>query len=102
MTLSGDVDIAIDIGNALFNNYCDNYDEVRGQSMSSDKQDTRTLFMSSSKCDEEYVMRVWKESDRMVEDNPVIALDSLQLEYATLKTQSNHASKMTDHTPNMR
>jgi len=55
VTLSDDVDIAVDIGNTLFNNYCD---EMKGQSMSSDKQGTRTPFMSSSKCNEEYMIRV--------------------------------------------
>ena len=99
MTLSDDVDMAVDIGNTLFNNYCD---EVRGQSMSSDKQDTRTPSMSSSKCNEEYITRVQRESDRMVEDNHVITLDSPQLEYTTSKTRSNCVSKATDHTPNMR
>jgi len=76
MTLSNDVDMAADIDNALFNNFCDNYDEVRGQSMISDKQGTRTLSMFSSECDEEYSARVQRESDRMVEDVHVIALDS--------------------------
>jgi len=102
MTLSGNVDMAVDISNALFNNYCDNYDKVRGQSMSSNKQGTRTPFISSSKCDEEYVMRVQRESDRMVEDDPIIVSDSPQLEYATPKTQSNCVSKVTDHISNMR
>ena len=37
MTLSSDVDMAIDINNALFNNFCDNFDEVRDQLMTSDK-----------------------------------------------------------------
>ena len=99
MTLSDDVDMAVDIGNTLFNNYCD---EVRGQSMSSDKQGTRTPSMSSSKCNEEYMTRVQRESDRIVEDNYVIALDSPQLEYTISKTQSNCVSKATDYTTNMR
>jgi len=83
MTLSDNVNMAVDISNALFNNYCD---EVRGQLMSFDKQGTRTLFMFSSKYNEEYMMRVQRKSNRMVEDDHVIVLDSLQLEYTTPKT----------------
>ena len=99
ITPSDNVNMAVDISNALFNNYCD---EVRGRSMSFDKQGTRTLFMFSSKCNEEYMMRVQRKSNKMVEDDHIIASDSSQLEYAIPKTWSNCVSKMTDHTPNMR
>ena len=58
MTLSGNVDMAIDIDNALFNTICDNFDKMRGQSMTSNKQGTRIPFMFSSECDEEYSARV--------------------------------------------
>ena len=102
ITLSSNVDIAIDINNTLFNNFCDNFDEMRGWSMTSDKQDTRTLFMSSSKYDKRYLARVQGKSDRMVENNLIVASDSPQLKYTTLKTQSNHVSKATDYIPNMR
>jgi len=86
MTLSGDMNMAVNVDNALFKNFCDNYNEVRDQLMASNKQDTRTLSMSSSKCDEEYVARVQRESNRMVEDDYVIASDSPQLKYTTPKT----------------
>ena len=102
MTLSDDVDMAIDINNALFNNFCDNFNKVRDQSITSDKQDTRTPSMFSSECNEEYSTRDQRESDRIVKDDPVITLDSPQLEYTTLKTQNNHISKTTDYITNMR
>ena len=58
--------------------------------------------MFSSKCDKKYLARVQRESDRMVEDDPVVALDSPQLEYAISKTQNNCVSKVIDHIPNMK
>ena len=69
MTLSSNVDMAVDSDNILFNNFCDNFDKVRGWSMTSDKQGTRTLSISSSECNEEYSARVQRESNRIVKDN---------------------------------
>jgi len=69
ITLSGDMDMVIDIVNDLFKKNCDNYDKIRGHSMTFNTQSPRTPFISSSKCDEEYSARVQCESNNMVEDN---------------------------------
>ena len=47
-------------------------------------------------------MRVQKESDRMVKDNPVAPSDSPQLKYVTLKSQENQVSKVVDSSTNTR
>ena len=72
ITLSDDIDIVIDNVNDLFKNNCDNFDKVRGHSMTSNMQSPRTLFMFSSKCDEEYSAKVQHKSNNMVENNQII------------------------------
>ena len=69
MTLSSDIDMAVDIVNDLFKFNHDNYDEVRDRSIAPNIPSSRTLSMFSSKCDEEYSARVQHESDNMVDDN---------------------------------
>ena len=102
MTLSGDMDMVIDIVDDLFKKNCNNCDEVRGHSMTSNTQSSRTPSISSSKCDEEYLARVQCKSDNMVEDNQIVPFDSLQLGYTTSNSQDNQVSKTTDYTTNIR
>ena len=70
--------------------------------MTSNAQSLRTPSMSSSEYDEKYSARVQHESDNMVEDDQIILSDSPQLEYATLNSQGNQVSKVTDYTTNTR
>jgi len=102
MTLSGDIDIFIDIVNDLFKKNCDNYDKVRGHLMTSDVQSSKTLSMSSSEYDEEYLARFQCKSGNIVENDQIIPSDSPQLKYATPNIQGNQVSKATDYTTNMR
>ena len=101
MTPTSDMDMVIDSVDDLFKSNCDNFNEVRGCSLTSSMHSPRTPSMSSSECDEEYSARVQWESDNMVEDDQVTLSDSLQLEYVTPKSQGIQVSKVTDHTSNM-
>ena len=58
MTLSGDIDMVIDNVNDLFKNNCDNYDEVRGHTMTTNAQSPRTPSMSSGEGEEDYAAKV--------------------------------------------
>jgi len=77
----------IDIVNDLFNSGCNNYNEVRGHTMTSNTHSPRTLSIFLSKCDEDYATRVQCESDNMVKDDLVVMTDSPQIEYATPSSQ---------------
>jgi len=80
----------------IFTKACDNCDEVRGCSLVLNAHCPRTPSLSSSDCNEDYAMRVQKESNRMDEDNLVTTSDSSQLKYMTLKSQENQVSKAAD------
>jgi len=47
-------------------------------------------------------MRVQRESNRMVKDDPVASTDSPQLEYATPKNKGNQVSKVAEPPMNSR
>ena len=76
MTLSGDIDMAIDIVDDLFKFNHNNYNEVRDRSIASNIPSPKTLSISSSKCDEEYSARVQHESDNIVDNNQIIPSNS--------------------------
>ena len=86
MSSNNNMNIIINLANDLFEKNCDIYDEVRGCSLAYSVHHLRTLFLFSSKCDKDYIIRVQRESDRMVEDNPVALSNSLLLEYAAPKS----------------
>ena len=58
ITLSGNMNIVVDSIDDLFKDNCDNFDEVRDHSMTSNMQSPKTLSMSSSECNKEYLARV--------------------------------------------
>jgi len=78
MILSGniDIDMAIDIVDDLFKFNHNNYDKVRGHSITSDTHSPRTLSMFSSKYDKEYSARVQHKSNNIVEDDQIDPSDS--------------------------
>jgi len=82
MTLTKNINITINV-NDLFKGNCNNYDEVRNNSLASSVHCSRTLSLSLSDCDEDYTTQVQRESDRMVEDDPVAPTNSPQLENVT-------------------
>jgi len=69
IALSGNMNMTIDIIDNLFKKNYDNYDKVRGHSMTSNTQSAKTPSMSSSEYDEEYLARVQYKSKNMVKDN---------------------------------
>ena len=58
MTPNSEMDMVIDSVDDLFKSNCDNFNEVRGCSLTSSMHSPRTPSMSSSECDEEYSARV--------------------------------------------
>ena len=76
MTHSSDIDMTSEIVNDILKSACDNYNEVRGCTMTSNTYSTRTVSMSSSKCNEDYTTKVQWESDNMVEDDLVAISDN--------------------------
>ena len=88
MASNDDINLVVDPLDNLFENISDNFDEVRGRSLELSVHHPRTPSMSSSDCDEDYAERMQRESDRVVEDDPVATSNSVQLEYATPKSQN--------------
>jgi len=58
MTPTSNIDITIDIVDNLFKSGCNNYNKVRGHTITSNTHSPRTPSISSSKCDENYATRV--------------------------------------------
>jgi len=96
------MNMIINLANDLFEKNCDIHDEVRGRSLAHNAHYSRTLSLSSSECDKDYAMRVQRESDRIVEDDPVAPSNSPLLEYTASKSQNNQVSKVADLTTNAR
>jgi len=57
--------------------------------MTSNIYSSRTSFMSSSKCNEEYATRVQHGSNNIVQDNPIVMSNNPQLKNATPSSQSH-------------
>ena len=102
MPPNNNMNIIIDLADDLFEKNCDIHDKVRGCSLTYSVHHPKTLFLSSSKCDKNYAMRVQRESDRIVEDDPIALSNNLLLEYAAPKSQNNQVSKVADPTTNVR
>ena len=102
MGQTDNTDMVINLVDDLFKNICDNFDKVRGHSLASSIHCPKAPSLSSSECDEDYAIRVQRESDKMVNDDLVILSNSPQLEYATPKSQVNQVSKVADLTSNTR
>jgi len=86
MPPNNNINIIVDLADNLFEKNCDIHDEVRSCFLVHSVHHPRTLFLSSSKCDKNYAMRVQRESDRIVEDDSVALSNSLLLEYAAPKS----------------
>ena len=57
--------------------------------------------MFSSECNEEYYIRIKMDSDRMDEDEPVVFVDSIQIEYVSQERRNGQVSKVANSTNNM-
>ena len=62
--------------NPLFDNICDNYDNVCGCSLAHSAHCPRSPSMSSSECKESYAERMERQNNRMNGDEPVILTNS--------------------------
>ena len=95
---NSDVNMVDDSFDKLFENISNNFDEVRGYSLALSAHRPRTPSMSSSNCNEDYVTRIQKKSNRMDEDNSITSLESVQLEYVTPRSQNGQVSKVANNT----
>jgi len=79
-------------------------EQVRGYSLTSSNTRNRSNISSIKldSGDKFYYNKVQQESDNMVEDEPIIMLDSSQLKYTTSPRKTPGISKMANVNPNMR
>ena len=66
-----------EIVNNILKSACDNYNKVRDHMITSNTHSLRTIFMSSSKYNKDYITKVQQESDNIVENNLVIISNNL-------------------------
>jgi len=59
------------------------FEEGKGCSLLSSIYKPRSPFISSSKCSEDYYIRVQRRSNRMDEDEPANSIGSINVEYAS-------------------
>jgi len=102
---SQDLNMDIDPVSTMFK--LDNIDdEIRGCSLDVSIHRLKSSSMSSSKYDEEYHIRIQRESKKMVENDndiePANTIGSIRLEYATQEGQNNQVSKVADTSLNTR
>jgi len=83
-----------------------NDDEVRGCSLDASIHRLRSPSMSLNKYDEEYHIRVQRESNKIVENNndtkPANSIGSIRLEYAIKEGQNNQVGKAANTSLNTR
>jgi len=79
---SQNINMVIDLLENLFD-IGENYDKVRDRSLEMSAYKPRFPSISSSKYDEEYHIQVKRESNRIVEDEPVNSIGSICIEYVT-------------------
>ena len=99
--IASDNDIVMsgDSFDLLFNNACNNYDDIYGCSLVHSAYSLRTPSMFLSKCEESYAKRIEKQNDRINEDEPVILTNSsIVLEHVTLESQKDQVSKVANNT----
>ena len=77
MTHSSDIDMTSEIVNNILKSACDNYNKVRDHMMTSNTHSLRTISISSSKCNKDYITKVQQESNNIVENNLVIISNNL-------------------------
>jgi len=84
LVLSQNIDMVFNPVEAMFD-LNNNFNEIRSHSLdlSIHRPRSLSLSLSISKCDEEYHICVQCESDKMIEDKPVISSNNFKLEYAT-------------------
>ncbi len=102
MAPNNSLNMIINSNKEFFKNNCNFQNEIRDHFLIHSAHRSKTLFMSSSECDEDYTTRVWRESNRIIKDNPIVPSNSSQLEYMTSNSQNNQVSKTADFSTNTR
>jgi len=100
IALTQDINMVVDPLDNLFD-IGNNFDEVRGCSLVLSTHRPRSSSISLRKCDKEYHIHVKRNSNRMEEDEPVISVGSIQVEYAFQEVRNGQVSKVADNTNNM-
>ena len=100
MASSNDINIDVNPLDNLFD-VDDNFDKMRGCSLALSVYRPRSSSLFSSDCEEEYHIRVKRESNRIDEDNPVASAGSIQIEYTTQEGQNGQVSKAANNTNNV-
>jgi len=77
MTHSSNIDMTGKIVNNILKSACDNYNKMRDHMITSNTHSSRTVSMSSSKCNKDYITKVQQESDKMVKNNLVVISNNL-------------------------
>jgi len=75
MTHTSDINMTSDIVNNILKSN-NNYNKVRGHTITSNTHSPRTSSMFLSKYDEKYITRAQYESNNMVEDDPIVMSDN--------------------------
>ena len=73
---TSNMNMIIDLVNDLFKKNCNNFDEVRGHSLVFSAHYPKILSLSSSEYNKNYTIRVQRESDKIVENDPVTISDN--------------------------
>ena len=80
--------------NIIIYNNCNNYNEVRGCTLVPSTNSSCSFLCSSSNMSKKvYTEQIQRESDKIVQDEPTVSSDSIQLEYTTQEVQSSIVSK---------
>ena len=102
MTLPSDMDMDVDNHINFPGNVANNYNKVRGCSLTPSKQQSRMASMSSSTHLVDYAGRC-EHMNNVIEDKQAKdPIDSSQLSYTSLKKQGNQVSKVADSSSNLR
>ena len=103
LVLSQDIDMVFDPVKTMFD-LNNNFNKVRDHSLDLSIHRPRSLssLLSVSECDKEYHVCIQRESNKMIEDKPIISSNNFELEYITPKSQTNQVSKVAETPSNMK
>ena len=90
MTLLANMGMNID---DIFDSNADNYNDVRGCTITSNKPSSKTVLMSLSKALVDYATRIEHLNDFSENKEKRESIDSSQLSYVILEEQGNQVSK---------
>jgi len=100
LTPNSDINMVFDPDDNIYD-IGEGFEKGRGHSLLSSIHKPRSLSISSSKCSEDYHIRVQRKSNSMDEDKPTNSIGSINVEYASQREQKDQVSKVNNHTNNM-